>query len=152
MVPLIKLQYLDPHCNLFFQHNLFAKPNLAKRIGLHGDLKSYYLKSRVLQDRISNAPVVQEFDHSKNKTSPFEIWTFLSGFQMILKKGQSFVQILNGGLQDFRSHSQAGPFTLFDYFKSRLYRFQIAKTFTNHQPNSGLLNAKIKQMTFTVGA
>ena len=48
-----------------------------------GDLKSNHLKSGLFEGRISNGPV---FKWSGFSYQPFEIQTFLSGFQMVFDK------------------------------------------------------------------
>ena len=71
-----------------------------------------YLKSGLLEGQISNGPALTMAKlWTKNyKTGPFEIWMFLSGFQM-------------AGLSDFRSHSKSRPFAsqpLYIHLKSKL--------------------------------
>ena len=45
---------------------------------------------------------VYSFSPNHLKTRPFEIWTFLSGFQMVFTKWQPFVQISNGQASGFQ--------------------------------------------------
>ena len=83
-----------------------------------------YLESRILEVRISNGPVFKgtgySFSYSNGpnhlKTRPIKIWTFLSGFQMVLYKMAAMCPV-------FRSHLKSWPFEKqphFNHSKSRL--------------------------------
>ena len=56
-------------------------------------------KSGLFESRISNGPV---FKWSGFSYQPFEIQTFLSGFQMVLTKWRPFVRISNGWASGFQ--------------------------------------------------